>query len=131
MTLHLDNNKTKMDPITITCSDIYHVEIAPEMHIVILRHLLTCSPQPYLINILIKDLLSFSTISVSRNHTISTFSESRIFFVHFYNFWIQKLQYFWVSGSKNCTISTISGSRIFFVHFYNFWIQILQKDCSF
>ena len=79
----------------MTCSDIYHVEIAPEMHIVILRHLLTCSPQPYLMNILIKDLLTFSMISVSRNHTISTVSESRIFFVRFYNFWIQKLQYFY------------------------------------
>ena len=53
--------------------------------------LFTCPPFWHLraMNI-IKDLLTFSTISGSRNHTISTVSGSRIFFVHFYNFWIQK-----------------------------------------
>ena len=74
----------------MTCSDKYHVEIAPEMHIVILRHLLTCSPQPYLMNILIKDLLTFSMISVSRNHTISIISGSRNLLPHIHDFWIQK-----------------------------------------
>ena len=52
---------------------------------------------------------SISAISGSRNCTISTISGSRIFFVHFYNFWIQKLQYFcsfWIQKLH---------------HFYNFW----------
>ena len=58
----------------------------------------------------IKDLSTFSTISGSRNHTISTVSGSRIFFVHIHNFWIQKLQYFccfWIQKLH---------------HFCNFWI---------
>ena len=42
----------------------------------------------------IKDLSTFSTISGSRNRTISKVSGSRNLFVHFYNFRIQKLQYF-------------------------------------
>ena len=52
---------------------------------------------------------SILAISGSRNCTISTISRSRLFFVHFYNFWIQKLQYFgsfWVQKLH---------------HFYNFW----------
>ena len=59
----------------------------------------------------IKDLSTFSTISGSRNRTISKVSGSRIFFVHFYNFWIQKRQYFcgfWIQKQH---------------HFYNLWIQ--------
>ena len=43
---------------------------------------------------------TFSTISGSRNYTISTVSGSRIFFCPSLNFWIQKQH-----------------------HFYNFWIQ--------
>ena len=57
---------------------------------------------------------SISAVSGSRNCTISKISGSRYFLVHFYNFWIQKLQY----------ICCFCIQKLH--HFCNLWIIIVK-----
>ena len=78
----------------------------------------------------IKDLSTFSTISGSRNHTISTFSASR-FFCPFLQFLDPETALFLRFLDPETTLFLqFMDPEFFVVNFYNFWILKPKYFCS-